>query len=283
LGSVFDNFIYTNNFLNNAHNAYDLGSNSWDGGYRLGGNYWADYTGVDRNKDGFGDTPYSIAGNASRDEHPLMKPFTVPPVADFIYSPITPTDLQIVTFNDMSTDLDGYVVSWLWDFGDGKTSTLQNATHQYADNGSYIVTLSVVDDYQAVNEVSRTISVLNVGPTAGFAFSSFLPTINDTIQFSDTSIDTDGEVVSWLWDFGDKTTSDMKSPAHNYTAGGTYLVSLRVTDNDGASDTEIQYVTIFISPTHGEDLKPSPLFDYVIFTFLGIAIVVIILVIRKYA
>jgi parallel beta-helix repeat protein len=284
LGSVFNNFIYNNNFLNNTQNAYDLGSNSWDGGYLHGGNYWDDYTGVDRNRDGFGDTSYRIAGAGGLDKHPLMKPFTVSPVADFSYSPLVPTDLQIVTFNDTSTDLDGYIVSWFWDFGDGNTSTSQNATHQYVDNGSYIVTLSVVDDDQAVNKVSRKISVSNVGSTASFSFfSPFLPKINDTILFTDTSIDTDGTVVSWSWDFGDGTRSNMKSPAHNYTAGGTYLVSLKVTDNDGASDTATEYVTIYISTSPGEDLQRSPLFDYLIFTFLGIAIVIIILVIRKYA
>ncbi|MCJ7697868.1 MAG: PKD domain-containing protein [Thermoplasmata archaeon] len=284
LGSVFNNVIYNNNFLNNTHNAYDLGSNSWDAGYLHGGNYWDDYAGVDRDRDGFGDTSYRIGGAGSLDKHPLMKPFTVPPVADFSYSPLTPTDLQIVTFNDTSTDVDGSIVSWFWDFGDGNTSTLQNATHQYVDNGSYIVTLSVVDDDQAVNKVSRKISVLNVGPTAKFTFfSPFLPKINDTILFTDTSIDTDGTVVSWSWDFGDEATSNVRSPAHNYSAGGTYQVSLRVTDNDGVSDTATEYVTIFISTSPGEDLQKSPLFDYVIFTFLGIAIVVIILVIRKYA
>jgi len=284
LGRVFNNFIYNNNFLNNTQNAYDLGSNTWDAGYLLGGNYWDDYTGMDGNRDGFGDTPYRIAGNVSRDEYPLMKPFTVPPVADFVYSPFVPTDLQIVTFNDRSTDSDGYIVSWSWDFGDGKTSTLQNATHQYADNGSYIATLTVVDDDEAVNQVSRKISVLNVGPTASFSFfSPFLPKINDTILFTDMSIDTDGTVVSWSWDFGDGNTSNMRSPAHNYTAGGTYLVSLKVTENDGASDTATEYVTIFISTSPGDDFQRSSLFDYLIFAFLGIAIIVIILVIRKYA
>ena len=354
LGSVFNNFIYHNNFLNNTQNAYDRGRNTWDAGYLLGGNYWDDYIGVDGNRDGLGDTPYGIAGNVSRDEYPLMKPFTAPPVAGFIYSPsnpttqdviqftdksvdsdghvvswlwdfgdgtnstnpnpmhcyvdngtyvvtlnvvdvsggenvtfqwvvvfnvkpvagfvyspFIPTDLQIVTFNDTSVDLDGYVVSWFWDFGDGKTSTLQNTTHQYVDNGSYIVTLSVVDDDAAVNEVSRQISVLNVGPTARFAFSPFLPTFNDTIRFTDTSIDNDGTVGSWCWDFGDETTSNIRNPAHNYSHGGTYLVSLRVTDNDGVSDTMTGYVTIFISTSSGEVLQKSPLFDYRYFHIFG--------------
>jgi parallel beta-helix repeat protein len=284
LGSVFNNVIYNNNFLNNTQNAYDLGSNSWDAGYLHGGNYWDDYTGVDGNRDGFGDTSYRIAGAGSLDKHPLMKPFTVLPVADFSYSPLTPTDLQIVTFIDMSTDFNGYIVSWFWDFGDGNTSTLQNITHQYVDNGSYIVTLSVVDDDQAVNQVSRKISVLNVGPTATFTFfSPFLPRINDTIRFTDTSTDIDGIVVSWSWNFGDEATSSVRNPVHNYSAGGTYQVSLRVVDNDGVSDTATEYVTIYISTSPGQDFQRSPLFDYLIFIFLGIAIVVIILVIRKYA
>lgn len=90
-------------------------------------------------------------------------------------------------------------------------------------------------------------------------------------------------MVSWSWDFGDGNRSNMRSPAHNYTAGGTYLVSLKVTENDGASDTATEYVTIFISTSPGDDFQRSPLFDYLIFTFLGIAIIVIILVIRKYA
>ena len=284
LGGVFDNVIYNNNFLNNTQNAYDRGRNTWDGGYLHGGNYWDDYTGVDGNRDRFGDTSYRIDGAGSLDKHPLMKPFTVLPVADFRYSPIIPTDLQIVAFIDMSTDFNGYIVSWFWDFGDGNTSTLQNITHQYVDNGSYIVTLSVVDDDQAVNHVSRKISVLNVGPTVTFTFfSPFLPKINDTIRFTDTSTDIDGTVVSWSWDFGDEATSSVRNPVHNYSAGGTYQVSLRVIDNDGVSDTATEYVTIYISTSPGQDFQRSPLFDYLIFIFLGMAIVVIILVIRKYA
>ena len=284
LGNVFNNVIYNNNFLNNTLNAYDLGSNTWDGSYLHGGNYWDDYTGVDRNRDGFGDTSYRISGVGGLDRYPLLTPFTVPPVADFSYSPITPSDLQVVTFIDMSTDFNGYIVSWFWDFGDGNTSTLQNVTHQYADNGSYIVTLIVVDDDQAVNQVSRKISVLNVGPTTKFTFfSPFLPKINDTILFTDASLDADGTVISWSWDFGDGDTSNVRNPAHNYSDGGTYRVSLRVVDNDGVSDTATEYVIIYIITVPGEDFQRSPLFDYLIITFLGIAIVVIILVIRKYA
>jgi parallel beta-helix repeat protein len=369
LGITINNFIYNNNFLNNKQNAYDKGSNSWNADYPLGGNYWDDYIGVDGNGDEFGDTPYPLAGNFNRDNHPLMKPLTISPVADFRYSPSnpttqnviqftdkstdidgyivswlwdfgdgtnsidsnpihryvdkgrynvtltiydesggknitiqsievlnikpvvsfeysppSPTDLQTVTFNDKSSDVDGFIISWFWNFGDGITSTAQNPVHQYSDNGLYIVTLSAVDNDREANEVSKQISVLNVGPTASFSFFSlFLPKVNDTISFTDTSTDTDGIVSSWSWDFGDGTTSNVRNPAKNYSAGGSFKVILWVTDNDGVSDIATEYITIFVSTTPSEDFQGSPLFNYLIFAFLGIAMVLIILVIRKYA
>jgi len=69
-----NNRIYHNNFLNNPQQAYENGSNYWDNGYPSGGNYWSDYTGVDVDNDGIGDTPYSIPGG-NQDRYPLMSPF----------------------------------------------------------------------------------------------------------------------------------------------------------------------------------------------------------------
>ncbi|KAA0002104.1 MAG: PKD domain-containing protein [Thermoplasmata archaeon] len=68
------------------------------------------------------------------------------PTADFSYTPTSPTDLDTITFADQSDDEDGEVVAWAWDFGDNTTSTLQNPTHKYADNGTYVVKLTVTDD-----------------------------------------------------------------------------------------------------------------------------------------
>ncbi len=70
-----DNFVYHNNFINNAKNAYDNGTNTWDNGYPSGGNYWDDYDGVDEYpKDGIGDTPYNIPGGSNQDRYPWMYP-----------------------------------------------------------------------------------------------------------------------------------------------------------------------------------------------------------------
>jgi len=78
-----------------------------------------------------------------------------PPNASFTYSPTFPTTADTVQFTDTSPDSDGWIEKWFWDFGDGNHSTLQNPTHQYAESGTYWVTLTVTDNDNATNSTSR--------------------------------------------------------------------------------------------------------------------------------
>lgn len=80
----------------------------------------------------------------------------------------------------------------------------------------------------------------NQPPTADFSFSA----TGLTVEFTDTSSDTDGDVVAWSWDFGDTTTSTEQNPSHTYAADGSYTVTLTVTDGDGAMDDVSQTVTV---------------------------------------
>jgi len=75
------------------------------------------------------------------------------------------TDLD-VNFTDSSTDNDGTIDSWAWDFGDGSSSTAQNPSHSYASAGSYTVSLTVTDDDGADDSTSQSVTVLGPQPPA---------------------------------------------------------------------------------------------------------------------
>ena len=77
--SSYRNIIYHNNFIGNTWghvNTWEIFVNVWDNGYPSGGNYWSDYTGIDANGDGIGDTPYTIDAN-NVDRYPFMAPLKI--------------------------------------------------------------------------------------------------------------------------------------------------------------------------------------------------------------
>jgi PKD repeat protein len=82
--------------------------------------------------------------------------------------------------------------------------------------------------------------VSNAPPNASFLYSCS----DLTCDFTDSSTDSDGSVVSWDWDFGDGSTSSVQSPTHTYAAAGTRLVTITVTDDLGATDVTSQSVTV---------------------------------------
>ena len=83
----------------------------------------------------------------------------IPPVADFIYEPAEPKIGDLIEFTDTSTDSDGPIVSWWWDFDDGYYSDLQNPIHIYYAVGTYDVTLTVTDDDEETDNIAISIVV----------------------------------------------------------------------------------------------------------------------------
>ncbi|NIO80386.1 MAG: PKD domain-containing protein [Candidatus Aminicenantes bacterium] len=164
----------------------------------------------------------------------------IAPNADFTYT----TDNLMVDFTDTSTDVDGTITDWSWDFGDGNTSTQQNPSHTYASDGTYTVSLTVTDNGGLSDSTSKDVTVSsgggNIPPTADFTFT----TDGLTVLFTDQSSDSDGTIDSWSWDFGDGNVSTALNVGHTYTAEGTYTVTLTVTDNDGDSDSVSKNVTV---------------------------------------
>lgn len=171
------------------------------------------------------------------------------PVADFQANQRYACSGVAIDFSDLTT---GPVpaVSWAWDFGDGTSSSLQNPTHTYTTNGNYDVELVVIDQNGCTNTVTKTNYIQLTSPQAAFSISDPTGCTGLAVTFSDTSVP-DTTLATWLWDFGDGTTSTLQNPNHIYNTPGTYTVSLIITNVVNCSDTEIQVnaVTIFPSPT----------------------------------
>ncbi len=145
-----------------------------------------------------------------------------------------------VAFIDASTD---DPTSWSWDFGDNQTSTEQNPVHTYTVAGTYTVSLTVTNAVGSATEEKAGYIQLFVPPSANFTADASSGTAPLTVGFTDTSI---GVPTSWLWDFGDGSTSTEQNPSHAYPAG-TFTVSLTVSNPAGENTTEAAW-NISVSP-----------------------------------
>lgn len=144
----------------------------------------------------------------------------IPCEAKFNYEQQTPNSL-IFDFTDVSLmDVD----SWLWDFGDGNTSTQQNPVHVYSDQGSYIVTLTVMNE-NCTDETQRNVIVNYKSILAKFSFEQVNQGEQPAINFTNNSI---GFFLSNYWDFGDDGFSYAVNPKHVYNEPGDYNVSLTI-------------------------------------------------------
>ncbi len=188
-------------------------------------------------------TVTNACGEASETKTNYIRatPCTVP-VASFAAEPTSGSVPLAVKFMDQST---GNPASWLWDFGDGHTSTEQNPAHQYAAPGNYTVTLKVSNDCDTHTETKQDyIAVIDTVATE-FTAEATAGCAPLTVQFTDQS---SGPVVSWLWDFGDGNTSTEQNPSHAYAAEGKYTVKLTVTNSANFSSTKTKSEFIVVDP-----------------------------------
>lgn len=190
------------------------------------------------------------------------------PVAASIVSTSTAKVPFVARFDASgSSDADGSIVSYAWDFGDGTAGAGIQTSHTYTTPGVYTTTLTVTDDRGARTSVAQSVTaLLSWRPTAVIAPDR--PTIGmlDPVTFGGAeSFDSDGTIVSYTWDFGDGTTATGVGAAHAWAAPGTYPVRLTVTDNAGMTGTAtLNYVVqanrfpvpvLTVTPTTG----PGPL------------------------
>jgi PKD repeat protein len=187
------------------------------------------------------------------------------PVAVATISNSNPIVGETVTFDaSQSYDNDGQITAYLWDFGDGTTSNQKIATHAYSAANTYQFTLTVTDNTNATGYTQGQIVVTeeeNQAPVAVASVSKNVAEINESISFdASQSYDDDGQIISYLWDFGDGNTSTEVNTTHSYSAADTYTFTLTVTDNEDASDqisgeimiTDSNYVQrLIVTPSSG--------------------------------
>ena len=179
---------------------------------------------------------YASAVGCILDEQQIDYIFDVfdPPEALFTNSTNLCAQNEIV-FTNQSKDNGNAITSWLWDFGDGQTSTDQNPKHRYTNAGLFTVILKVQNS-TSCNAIAfkKDLMIMSI-PIADFSMS--LPGCNNSgITFTDLSTQFLGKIVKWSWDLGDGTSVEYTNGApflHQYTAGGSYTVSLKVTNEFG--------------------------------------------------
>jgi|GEM_PF-2865275 len=159
----------------------------------------------------------------------------------------------VCSFTDASSDSDGTISSYSWNFGGDGTATTASPNFTFSEAGTFNVYLTVTDDDSATNRTKEEVTV-KVTETPSTPDPSYAPVASIAEPVCDGlacdfdatgSSDPDGSIASYTWFFGDQrggaTTS---TPSHSYASAGTYVVRLYVTDDDGLEDRDTVFITV---------------------------------------
>ena len=175
----------------------------------------------------------------------LVIDYGIVPEANFTASPVDGNVPFDVKFTDNST---AGATSYEWDFGDGGNSTEQNPTNKYTYPGTYSVRLNVSNENGTTTCLAERL--INAAwpsiPSAGFSSNATVGKSPLAVNFTDRSTNSP---TSWLWEFGDGSTSTEQNPSHTYTAARLYTVNLTAYNSDGNSTiTKSGYIEVVDIP-----------------------------------
>ncbi len=148
-----------------------------------------------------------------------------------------------------SSSPNGAIVSYDWDLGDGDTDSGVVVTHTYAEKGVYDITLVVTDSAGETGARTRSVEALNRVPVASFDIDKYWVGTNDPLKFdASDSYDPDGEIVQYIWNFGDGSSGEGMVVEHEYGllngSGWQPTVTLTVIDEDGGSKSTTRKVNV---------------------------------------
>ncbi|WP_116772097.1 PKD domain-containing protein [Maribacter litoralis] len=157
--------------------------------------------------------------------------------------------LEIQFTGNTSTDDKNDIVAYLWDFGNGDTTTDVNPNYEFLVGGVYNVSLTVTDG-DGFQDRSEEIEIIVNGAPVAVATSDITEgEVPLEVSFTGDQSTDDVGIVDYLWDFKDGTVSSDANPVHTFDSVGTYEVELTVTDADGLTNSTT--ITITVSPVNG--------------------------------
>jgi len=146
-------------------------------------------------------------------------------------------------FTNTST-LSSGTMSYLWNFGDGNTSTLKDPNHSYSSLNMYYVKLLATSNIGCKDSILRTVNVI-AAPTAAFTINDTSQCLNlNSFSFTNSSTVSGSLTLNYLWDFGDSSVSTLKDPVHVFTKSGSYAVKLVASTGNGCKDSLIKTVVV---------------------------------------
>ncbi len=159
---------------------------------------------------------------------------------------------------DSSSNVNGQLVQWLYNFGDSSLLSGKNVCHQYAASGNYTILHIVADNHGCVDSASKNIVVFS-SPRAAFALSDSVTCSNEPICVFNQSTSAT-PIITWNWNFDDNTSSaDSNPPCHLFVPPfiSPYLITLVITDQNNCADTVVEPVVVHVIPQANFSFTPS--------------------------
>ncbi len=199
-----------------------------------------------------------------------------PPIAAFTATPNPAVVGETVTFNaSSSSDPDGTIVSYGWDFGDSRMGGGVITSHPYASNATYNVRLTVTDNNSLGATAYQNVVVQAPPPGPRPPIADFVASPSPTIPGSlvtfdaSASFDPNGTIASYTWKFGDSTVGSGRMATHSYANPGVFTVTLTVVDNQNLSSNATHQVTVDAPPLAAFQFAPATIYISVGVTFDG--------------
>ncbi len=162
-------------------------------------------------------------------------------------------------------------LSYLWTFGDGISTTIENPVHSYQTPGNYTVKLVVMSENGCKDSVTRPIRV-NPDPSSGFSINTPAQCFNGNLfTFSNTSSISSGN-MQFIWTFGDGISSSITNPTHSYASAGNYIVKLLLVSDSHCKDSISFPVKVNPSPIANYSINTNPqCFSNNVFVFTNLS------------